>query len=107
MHLACRHANGGDAFRGQRVIIGIDLGTTNSAAAIFRNGVAELVPNRLGETLTPSAVSVDDKGVVLVGRAARERQASHPKATATAFKRYMGSQRMTRLAGRDFAQETC
>lgn len=87
------------------MMIGIDLGTTNSAAAVFRNGVAELIPNQLGHTLTPSAVSIDDKGEVITGLAARERMASHPDVTATAFKRYMGTQRTTRLGKRNFTPE--
>jgi molecular chaperone HscC len=87
------------------MILGIDLGTTNSAAALWQDGAPILVPNRLGESLTPSAVSIDDSGHILVGRAARERQASHPDATATAFKRFMGSQRVIRLAGQDFTPE--
>ncbi|GAC1578567.1 MAG: hypothetical protein NVS3B27_22790 [Novosphingobium sp.] len=41
------------------MLIGIDLGTTNSAVAIWRDGVAELIPNALGDPLTPSAVSID------------------------------------------------
>ena len=87
------------------MIIGIDLGTTNSAAAVWQDGAATLIPNRLGQTLTPSAVSIDDNGNVLVGVAARDRQASHPKSTATAFKRYMGTRRTTRLGGRDYSAE--
>ncbi|SDA36523.1 Hsp70 family protein [Sphingomonas sp. NFR15] len=87
------------------MIIGIDLGTTNSACAVWKDGAATLIPNRLGETLTPSAVSIDDGGAVLVGMAARERQASHPDATVTAFKRYMGTKRTTRLGGRDYSAE--
>jgi molecular chaperone HscC len=87
------------------VIIGIDLGTTNSAVAVWRDGKAELVPNGLGHVLTPSAVGLDDKGEVMVGLAARERQSTHPKLTATAFKRYMGSVRKTRLGDRDFLPE--
>ena len=87
------------------MIIGIDLGTTNSAAAVWKDGAATLIPNRLGQTLTPSAVSIDDNGNVMVGLAARDRQASHPKATATAFKRYMGTKRTTRLGGRDYTAE--
>lgn len=87
------------------MIIGIDLGTTNSAAAVWKDGAATLIPNRLGQTLTPSAVSLDDDGNVLVGVAARDRQASHPKSTATAFKRYMGTRRTTRLGGRDYSAE--
>ena len=54
------------------MLIGIDLGTTNSLVACFRNGKAEIIPNRLGENLTPSVVSVDDKGTVYVGRSAMD-----------------------------------
>ncbi len=79
------------------MIIGIDLGTTNSAVAVWRDGRAELIPNSLGSVLTPSAVSLTDEGELLVGLAARERQVTHPQVTATAFKRYMGSQRVTTL----------
>ena len=43
-------------------IIGIDLGTTNSLAAVWRNGNCELIPNAAGVFLTPSAVSVDENG---------------------------------------------
>lgn len=87
------------------MIIGIDLGTTNSACAVWQDGAARLVPNRLGQALTPSAVSVDADGTVLVGIAARDRQASHPEQTVTAFKRYMGTKRTTRLGGRDYTAE--
>lgn len=87
------------------MIIGIDLGTTNSAVAIWRDGKAQLIPNSLGQVLTPSAVSLDDNGDLLVGLAARERQVTHPELTATAFKRYMGSKRMTRLGKKDLLPE--
>ena len=86
-------------------MIGIDLGTTNSAIAVWRDGQSRLIPNSLGQVLTPSAVSVDDDGRILVGMAARERQVTHPGRTATAFKRYMGTSRATRLADRDFLPE--
>ena len=87
------------------MILGIDLGTTNSAAAIWRNGAPELIPNRLGHVLTPSAVSIDEAGHVLVGLPARERQATHAGQTVTAFKRFMGTNRNTRLGNRDFLPE--
>ena len=87
------------------MIVGIDLGTTNSAVAIWRDGRAELIPNSLGHVLTPSAVSLDDAGAVLVGLAARERQSTHANQTATAFKRYMGSSRVTQLGKRAFLPE--
>ena len=87
------------------MIIGIDLGTTNSAAAVWRDGKAELIPNSLGHVLTPSAVGLDDGGELLVGLPARERQSTHPHLTATAFKRYMGSQRVTKLGKTGYSPE--
>jgi molecular chaperone HscC len=87
------------------MIIGIDLGTTNSAVGVWRNGAAELIPNSLGSLLTPSAVSLSDSGELLVGMPARERQVTNPELTATAFKRYMGSQRYTSLGKQSFLPE--
>lgn len=87
------------------MIIGIDLGTTNSAVAIWRDGQTVMVPNSLGHVLTPSAVSVDERQNVLVGLAARERQVTHPELTATAFKRYMGTSRTVRLGQVQFTPE--
>jgi molecular chaperone HscC len=87
------------------MIIGIDLGTTNSAAAIWRNGKAELIPNSLGDFLTPSAVSITDTGDLLVGMAARERQSTHSANTVTAFKRLMGTQQKVRLAKKNYSAE--
>ena len=56
------------------MIVGIDLGTTNSAVAIWRDGEVQLVPNSLGKELTPSAVSLDARGQSWVGAAAIDRQ---------------------------------
>ena len=75
------------------MLIGIDLGTTNSLVACFRNGKAEIIPNRLGENLTPSVVSLDSNGTVYVGRAAKERAMLHPLESASVFKRNMGTDR--------------
>jgi len=85
--------------------IGIDLGTTNSACAVWQDGTAVLIPNDLGELLTPSAVSIDAKGTLLVGRPALERQSVDPARTATAFKRYMGTQHKSRLGGKHYMAE--
>ena len=86
-------------------IIGIDLGTTNSLAAVWRNGKSELIPNAAGEYLTPSVVSVDDDGSILVGAAARDRLITHPERTAAGFKRAMGTGRQYELGGRMFTAE--
>lgn len=87
------------------MIIGIDLGTTNSLAAVWRDGKATIIPNALGEHLTPSCVSIDDDGTVLVGRAARERLQTHPQLTAAVFKRYMGSEKKITLGKQQFRPE--
>lgn len=87
------------------MIIGIDLGTTNSSVAIWNDGKAVLVPNALGNNLTPSVVSLDTNGDILVGMAARERLQKHPGQTASVFKRYMGTDRATPLGKRLFRAE--
>jgi molecular chaperone HscC len=87
------------------MIVGIDLGTTNSLVAAWRDGQSVLIPNGLGDTLTPSCVSLDEDGTVLVGRAARDRLQTHPDRTAAVFKRYMGSDKTLRLGNRDFRPE--
>jgi len=86
-------------------VIGIDLGTTNSAIALWRDGKAQLIPNSLGDVLTPSAVALDDDGQFLIGMAARERQVTHPRFAATAFKRYMGTRRSIPIGARHFLPE--
>jgi molecular chaperone HscC len=87
------------------MIVGIDLGTTNSLVAVFRDGQTQLVPNALGHVLTPSAVSVGDDERLIVGLPARERVTTHAARTATAFKRWMGTDRTLRLGRRDFRAE--
>lgn len=83
--------------------IGIDLGTTNSLVAVFRDGKAELIPNALGDFMTPSVVSEAETGDILVGLAARE-GLGH-KHAATAFKRWMGTEQVITLGKRSFRAE--
>ena len=83
-------------------IIGIDLGTTNSLAAVWKDGTCQLIPNALGEMLTPSAVSIEENGNILVGQAAKDRLISHPERTAASFKRFMGTDTRLTLAGKPF-----
>ena len=84
-------------------MIGIDLGTTNSLVACFRNGKAELIPNRLGKYLTPSVVSIDEDGNVYVGETAKIRGMMYPLETAKVFKRSMGTDKKYHLGNRDFS----
>lgn len=86
-------------------IIGIDLGTTNSLAAVWKDGMPTLIPNALGGFLTPSIVSFDRDGTVYVGDMAKQRQVTHPDDTAAVFKRFMGTDRKITLAGRDYRPE--
>jgi molecular chaperone HscC len=86
-------------------IVGIDLGTTFSLVAVWREGRPRIIENVLGVRLTPSVVGLDDDGQVLVGQAARERLITHPDLTAASFKRYMGTNRLTRLGTRPFRPE--
>ncbi len=85
--------------------IGIDLGTTNSLAVCYRNGKAELIRNSLGSYITPSAVSIDDNGELLIGEIAKERLISHPECTVSEFKRCMGDDTKYKLAGKMYSAE--
>jgi len=86
----------------RRMIFGIDLGTTNSLVARMTADGPQLVPNALGDVLTPSVVGIDLDGQVLVGRAARELMVTHPDRGAARFKRHMGSDWVGTVAGREF-----
>lgn len=93
-------------FKGDlEMIVGIDLGTTNSLAAIFKDGKAEIVPNRLGERLTPSVVAVDESGEILLGSAAKEYSEKYPERSASVFKRFMGSEKTYELGAHRFHPE--
>ena len=70
-------------------ILGVDLGTTNSLAVVYKEGKPVLIPNAYGEYVTPSAVSILD-GKIVVGKLAKERLITHPKCSASLFKRNMG-----------------
>lgn len=87
------------------MLVGIDLGTTNSAVAIWRDGAPQLVPNALGKELTPSAVSLAKDGQAWVGEAALDRMATHPADTVTSFKRMMGTAATVSLAGTTLTPE--
>ena len=87
------------------MIIGIDLGTTNSLAAYYTDEGPRIIPNRLGERLTPSVVSVDEEDNFYVGRTAEERMRLYPNTSAAVFKRDMGSDKKFTLGKREFTAE--
>ncbi|MFA6310681.1 MAG: molecular chaperone DnaK [Sterolibacterium sp.] len=90
-------------------IIGIDLGTSNSAAAVLRGGRPVLIPSAEGVSLGgkafPSYVAITADGQMLVGEPARRQAASNPEGTASAFKRRMGTRDRVRLRDREFSPE--
>lgn len=71
-------------------VLGVDLGTTNSLAVVYKEGKPIRIPNAYGEFVTPSAVSILD-GKIVVGKLAKERLITHPECSASLFKRNMGS----------------
>ena len=87
------------------MIIGIDLGTTNSLAAYFTPEGPRLIPNRLGKKLTPSVVSIDEEGQIYVGETAEERMRLYPDSAASVFKRSMGSDKEFLLSGKAYRAE--
>lgn len=89
----------------RNMIIGIDLGTTNSLAAYFTEDGPKIIPNRLGKNLTPSIVSVDENDQIFVGETAKERSILYPDKSAKVFKRNMGSNKKYKLGNKEFMAE--
>ena len=87
------------------MIIGIDLGTTNSLAAYYTPEGPKIIPNRLGKRLTPSVVSMDEQEQIYVGDTAVERNLLYPGSTASVFKRDMGSKKQFKLLHKSFTAE--
>ena len=82
------------------MIVGIDLGTTNSLVAYYTEDGPQIIPNRLGRRLTPSVVSMDEDEQIYVGDLAVERNLLYPGSGASVFKRDMGSQKKFQLLHR-------
>lgn len=87
------------------MIIGIDLGTTNSLVAYFDGEQSKIIPNRLGKALTPSVVSIDENDNILVGETAKEYGLLHPNCVAQVFKRTMGTDKKYQLANKSYNAE--
>ncbi|WP_395489456.1 Hsp70 family protein [Cedecea davisae] len=86
-------------------IIGIDLGTSNSAVSWFSEDAARLIAAAGEGRLTPSVVGLDDEGQLLIGEAAKARLVSHPHLTVASFKRYMGTEKIFTLGDKSFRAE--
>lgn len=86
-------------------IVGIDLGTTNSLVAVFRDGQPELIPNAAGDVLTPSVVGLSEADTILIGAAAKARLVTHPGRTVGLFKWTMGAARRYRIGHKSLTSE--
>jgi len=83
-------------------IVGIDLGTTNSEIALYRNGRPEVFADQSGRVILPSVVGFNEAGELLVGEAARNQYALYPERTVRSIKRLMGGEKTVGLAGKDY-----
>ncbi|MEM2991101.1 MAG: Hsp70 family protein, partial [Halobacteria archaeon] len=90
-------------------IIGIDLGTSNSAAAVMMGGRPTIIPSSEGITLGgkafPSYVGFAKDGQILIGEPARRQAVSNPEGTVTAFKRKMGTDYKYRIHGKEYTPQ--
>lgn len=79
-------------------IIGIDLGTTNSCAAVLEGGSPEIITNSEGERITPSVVAFSESGERLVGRLAKRQAITNPTNTVASIKREMGTDHRVKIS---------
>ena len=84
------------------VIIGIDLGTTTTEAAVYRNGKVEMIPDFDGNIAVPSAVGIDDRGNFVVGEKAKAQYVLAPERTAIEIKRKTGTGEKIRLGEKEY-----
>jgi len=90
---------------GMTIALGIDLGTTNSVAAIMQDGGPEIIPCCEDSRLIPSVVAFSDGGRRMVGRMARCQAAANPEGTVTSIKRKMGTDLKLSLFGREYTPQ--
>jgi molecular chaperone DnaK len=86
------------------IIIGIDLGTTNSEVAIVENGNVTVITDN-GKKILPSVVGLDDNGGILVGESARNQYLVYPERTIKSIKRLMGQDAHVNLGGQSYAPQ--
>ena len=88
---------------GSGTIIGIDLGTATTEAAVFRDGKAEMIPGFDGSVVTPSAVGIDDTGNLIIGERAKAQFIMAPERTVIEVKRKMGSSEKISMGRQSFS----
>ncbi len=87
------------------IILGIDLGTTNSEVALIRNGAVEVLEIENGNKQLPSYVGLDDKGEILVGEAARNQYVLYPERTVKSVKRHMGNDEQIQMGDKQYSPQ--
>jgi len=87
------------------IIVGIDLGTTNSEVAIVRDGRVEVIPVAAGVRILPSMVGIADDGGLLVGETARNQYVLHPERSVRSIKRRMGEDTHVVMAGKEYSPQ--
>jgi len=86
-------------------IVGIDLGTTNSEIAVYRNGRPEVLGDEQGRVILPSVVGLSESGELLVGEEARNQFLLYPERTVRSIKRRMGGDARVRLGEREYSAQ--
>ena len=87
------------------VIVGIDLGTTNSEVAVIRDGAPVVLTDDDGDPIFPSAVGLDQQGRLLVGRPARNQFVLAPERTILSIKRKMGEETTVTLGAKKYTPQ--
>lgn len=86
-------------------ILGIDLGTSTSEIAILKEGLPHVIPNHLGEYITPSVVGLSDEGEIIAGSEAAEQLLLKPEDTVMEVKRLMGSDTKVTMGGEEYTPQ--
>ena len=86
-------------------IVGIDLGTTNSEIALYRDGRPQILADEQGRKILPSVVGLTEAGEILVGEEARNQSLVYPDRTVRSIKRRMGHAETVRMAGNEYTPQ--
>ena len=86
----------------REIVVGIDLGTTNSAVAYMVGGKPEIIPNAEGGRITPSVVTLTEDGEWIVGIQAKRQAIANAENTVIEIKRKMGTDYKVKLRGKEF-----
>lgn len=86
-------------------IVGIDLGTSTSEIAVLTDGIPQVIPNHLGEYITPSVVGISEEGKIIAGSEAAEQLLLKPEDTVMEVKRLMGGNTMITMGGKEYSPQ--